>query len=294
MEGFRKALAGALELHMSYPANKTSLNGKQSVPVKFKTPEEFPSLSGKYKPTLDYTGKVARSCMHCHQVRDAERMVFRAGQQPIPDQVLYPWPMPDLIGLSLDPKEKAKVTSVELRSVADKAGFKPADEILLLEGQPILSIADVQWVLHNAKSPARLKAVVRRGKRQPTLTLNLDENWRRKSDISWRTSTWDLRRMATGGLVLKSLANDDPRKANLAESDLALRVDYVGQYGEHAAGKRAGFQKDDIILGVGGQSGRMTESELFRFLLQNKMPGTRVPTTVLRAVQRIELQLPMQ
>src|SRR5580765_9083675 len=124
MEGFRKALSGALDLHKRYPANKASLAGKQSRPTRFKTPEDFPSLAGKYKPTLDYEGKVVQSCMHCHQVRDAERTFFRADRKPIPDEVLYPWPMPTAIGLTVDSEEKAKITEVAPGSPAEKAGFK--------------------------------------------------------------------------------------------------------------------------------------------------------------------------
>src|SRR5436309_13256189 len=70
MEGFRAALAGALELHKKYPANKVSLRGKQGSAPAFKVPEDYPSLKGKYKAALDYEGKVAKSCIHCHQVRE--------------------------------------------------------------------------------------------------------------------------------------------------------------------------------------------------------------------------------
>src|SRR5262245_23073888 len=74
MEGFRKAMEAALELHRNYPANKAALADKRGAKPQFKVPEEYPSLRGKYKPTLDYEGKVVQSCMHCHQVRDAERL----------------------------------------------------------------------------------------------------------------------------------------------------------------------------------------------------------------------------
>src|SRR5687768_17921590 len=63
LEGFRKALAAALELHKAYPKNKATLAGKQPLPVKMKRPEQYPALSGKYKPTIDYQGKVAASCL---------------------------------------------------------------------------------------------------------------------------------------------------------------------------------------------------------------------------------------
>ncbi len=90
IEGFRAALAGALELHRSYPANQAALAGKQPRPPRFKTPDDYPSLRGKYKANLDYEGKVVASCVHCHQVREAECTFFRADRKPIPDEVLYP------------------------------------------------------------------------------------------------------------------------------------------------------------------------------------------------------------
>jgi S1-C subfamily serine protease len=192
--------------------------------------------------------------------------------------------MPTLIGLTLDPKEKAKVMHVVPRSAGARAGFKPGDEILLLGGQPIISIADVQWVLHHVAAPALLNAVVLRGRDTLKRTLELPVDWRLKNDIAWRATTWDLRRMTTGGLVLKA----EPG------TNLALRVDYVGQYNEHAAGKRAGFKKDDVIVRVDNQTSAMTESELFRFLLQNKVKGDKVSVTVLRGGEKVELTLPMQ
>src|ERR1043166_4014771 len=77
IDGFRKALAAALELHKHYPANKASLAGKQPKPARFKTPDEFPLLHGRFQAKLDYEGKLVQSCMHCHQVREAERHFYR-------------------------------------------------------------------------------------------------------------------------------------------------------------------------------------------------------------------------
>jgi hypothetical protein len=294
MEGFRKALTAALDIHKRYPANKATLAGKQPRPTRFKTPEDFPSLTGKYKPTLDYEGKVVQSCMHCHQVRDAERRFFRDDKKPIPDTVLYPYPMPNAAGLSLDPKEKAKVTSVAAGSPAAKAGLKVGDEIMSFDGQPVLSIADVQWVLHNAGEPATLNAQILRGRKRIKLALDLAKDWRRQNDIAWRTTTWDLRRMAAGGMVLQDSTAEERRAAKLPEDALALRVNHVGEYGDHAVAKRAGFKKDDILVSVDGQTSHLVESELFRYLLQRKMPGEKIPVTVLREGERMNMELLMQ
>src|SRR5947209_1242151 len=62
IQGFGQALAAALELHKHYPANQASLAGKQPRTARFKTPDDFPSLHGKYQATLDYEGKVVQSC----------------------------------------------------------------------------------------------------------------------------------------------------------------------------------------------------------------------------------------
>jgi hypothetical protein len=294
IEGFRKAMLAALDLHGNFAGNRASLRAKQGTPPRFPVPEDFPSLKSKYSATLNYDGKVAGTCIHCHQVREAERLVFRSAGQPIPEKTLYPWPMPDVVGFSLDPTEKAKVKSVAPQSAADKCGLRSGDDIVLFEGQPMISLADIQWVLQNAASPATLKLEVDRdGKRVP-LVMKLEKDWRRKSDISWRPTSWDLRRMVTGGLVLKDSTSEERKKLHLADSDLALRVDYVGQYGEHAAGKKAGFQKNDVLVSVDGQAGHLTESDLFGYLAENRMPGSRVPVTVVRAGNKVELELKMQ
>lgn len=295
MEGFREAMAGALELHKNYPANKSALQGKQPKPVKFKSPEQYPGIAGKYTSSLDFSSnKVARSCIHCHQVGEATRKLFRTDSQPIPDEVLHTWPVPDVVGLSFDPKAKAKLAAVATGSAAEKAGFKAGDELVSLEGQPLLSIADVQWVLHQAQVPAALKATVRRDGRPSELTLQLDKSWRHKSDFSWRATTWDLRRMALGGLLLKELDEAGRSQLALPDNALALRVEHVGEYGEHAVAKKAGFKKQDVIVSFDDLTQRMTESDLLRNLLQKRMPGSRVPVTVLRGTEKLTLELTLQ
>ncbi|MBI1924337.1 PDZ domain-containing protein [Candidatus Poribacteria bacterium] len=294
IEGFRKALAAALEVHKAYPANKALFVGKQAKPVEIQAPENYPSLRGKYTSTLDYEGKVVASCIHCHQIRDAERLMLRSDHKPIPENVLYPWPMPDVVGLSLSPSEKATVTSVAPDSAAEKAGFLPGDELVTLEGQMMLSIADVQWVLHNADAPATLKAEVLRNGQTVNLTLALREDWRRSSDITWRVTTWDLRRMGTGGLVLEDVPSGDRHKANLTDTQLALRVTGMGQYSPHDAAKQAGFKQGDIIVDFDGQTRFMTPSQLVGYAVQNRVPGEQVIVTVLREGERVNLELPMQ
>ena len=208
--------------------------------------------------------------------------------------MLFPYPHPKSIGLILDPREKATVLRVEKDSPAEQSGFKMGDAITLLGGQPLLSIADVQWVLHRAGETGSLRADVVRGGKMMPLTLTLAKGWRQLDDITWRATSWDLRRMVTGGLVFEELPAEERQKAKLADTALALRVRHVGQYGAHAAGKQAGFKQGDMLIAVDGQTDRITEGDLLASLAKRTKPGDRLPVTVLRGGEKLELKLPMQ
>jgi S1-C subfamily serine protease len=137
-------------------------------------------------------------------------------------------------------------------------------------------------------------AVVKRGGANKKLDIALPANWRSKSDISRRASGWSMRGMATGGLVLEDLADEERTKRAVATDKMALFVKNVGQYGNHAAAKKAGFQKEDVIVELDGRADRITEGEMIGHLLQKHQPGEKVKAIVLRGEQRVELSLPMQ
>ena len=107
---------------------------------------------------------------------------YRTASGEIPDKLLHPYPNPKILGLILDPKEKATVKSVVPGSSAEKDDFSPGDAILTLEGQPLLSIADVQWVLNNAGETAALKAEVKRNGQVMPRTITLAKGWRQSDD----------------------------------------------------------------------------------------------------------------
>lgn len=295
VEGLAKAMQGALDLHKEYPKNKDSLAGKRGPAPRFKTPESYPSLKPKYQSKITFNNNVVRSCIHCHQISDAERLTYREAGEEIPERVLFPYPHPKSIGLILDPAEKATVLRVEKDSPAAAAGFRKGDAIAKLDGQPLLSIADVQWVLHNASPEGtRLAAEIRSSDRAGTLTLELPAGWRRHDDISWRVSSWPLRRMGTGGLLLEMLPDEERARLDLDDGKMALRVKHVGQYGPHAAAKRAGFQQGDIILSFDGRDDLMRDGDLLAYAVNNTKAGDRVKVAVLRGGKRLELNLPMQ
>ena len=292
--GLRSTLEEALKLHRGYPANKASLAGKQARPTPFKTPIELPRLMGKYGLELNWNGKVVPSCVHCHQIGDAFRLWYRDQKQPIPESWTHPYPAPETLGFSLAPAPIGKVSAVSPNSAASKAGLQLGDEILSIEGQPVMSQADVSWVLHGAPSTGGLKMQVRRTPSTATLHLELTQNWREASDISKRVGTWGMRGMALGGLVLEDLNDADRAALGIDLSSLALRVNYVGEYGTHAAAKKSGFLKNDIVLQLGAEAGRKSEGAMILHLLRQHQAGETVSATVLRGKEKLQLNLPQQ
>ena len=90
-----------------------------------------------------------------------------------------PLSAPQEPGADSRPETKATLLRVEKDSLAEKAGFQKGDAILALAGQPLLSMADVQWVLHHTPGEGDiLKATVQRGDKKVDLTLTLPKDWR--------------------------------------------------------------------------------------------------------------------
>lgn len=295
LKGLAASMQGALQLHANYPSNATSLAAKRGPKPDIASPELFPSLKDQFTSSLNYQGNVVKSCIHCHQIGDARRETYRVAGKPLPESLLFPYPHPKALGLILDPNQRATVKKVEPSSPASQAGFKPGDTIASINGQPLLSIADVQWVLDQTPATGgQLAAAVSRDGQDKELNLVLDDGWRQADDISWRVSSWGLRRMTTGGMLLEPATSEQRQDAGVVEGQMALHAKHVGQYGAHAAAKRAGVRKGDILVAFDGKTDLLREADIFKHGMSERKPGQRVPIIISREGKRIQIQLPMQ
>lgn len=292
IEGFKKAMEGALEVHAGYPANKKDLAGKVGPAAPWRTPEQIPELRGK--PNIKPADGTRGGCVHCHQAHDGEVWSMRGAKQPLTDKQVWPYPMPSLLGLSLDSKERATASAVAPGSAAEKGGFKTGDRIVKLEGQPILSIADIQWVLHNAKDGSSVKAELDRGGQKASATLALAAGWRQKDDFTWRVISWGMRHRLLGLEPLQALSDDEKKQAGVPNGGMALRVknmppDWVKE--KNPGGSK--FKPGDVIVDVDGKKTFSTEGELLGYLVK-KPAGAAADLTVLRdkKTQKIQLTMP--
>lgn len=299
LAGFAAAMRGALALHAKYPAEKAALAAKTGPAPRAKVPEDLRELS-RYSTVADFSNLNERSCIHCHQVGRAEALELRAAATPMSDAVLFPWPMPDALGLGLANDRCGTVTHVAPDSAAARAGFIVGDEIERLAGQPILSVADVQWVLHRATEPASIPATVARGGKTVELSLKLASGWRRSSSPSWRMvdrhlSLADLTRLGLGSVSLRPVSATDRGKLGVEPDHLALEVGRSrgrGRRGE-AGGQPAagGLEAGDILVAFDGLTTAMTEMDVLAHCVQKRKAGDEVPATVIRAGSKVELQL---
>lgn len=294
IEGMARALEGALELHANYPSNRNQLAGKRGRPLEFSSPELFPSLKEKYSDALNYEGDVVKSCIHCHQIGDARREYYWHRSEPIPDELLFPYPHPKSIGLVLDPTQKATVRTVTSNSPAEQAGLQSGDSIQTMNGQPLLSMADVQWVLHHLDNQgANVEMQVKRGQTELQLTLPLESGWRTLDNTRWRVSSWLHSRMALGGMRLETLTDEERKQSNVPPG-MALRVTSLGRYGPHATARKAGFKEGDILTHYDGQSSFHRESDIFAHTAKRRKIGDSVQVRLLRGSRQLSLRLPIQ
>ncbi len=250
----------------------------------------------RYSTTLNFNQRINQQCIHCHQIGEAQREIHWYDRRPVPDEVLYPFPMPDVLGLRFSPKHRAKISKVASGSAAEKDGFRRADEILTFAGQPIISIADVQWVLHRSPENTAVPVTVDRHGEEVNLMLTLNPGWRRGSDISWRTTTGELRFVALGGMVLKDLPTAERQRMGIGEKEMALRVDNIWRRGRNSDSnaQKADIRRGDIIVGYGDCTDRLTESGVIAYVLQEEPQAKVLPIKLLRNGKQVTVELSLE
>jgi hypothetical protein len=270
------AMKRALEVYKGYPKNKASLAGKTGKPYPWKTPETMPSIEVQFR-----SGAFPKNCIHCHHVWKGVKRSMMMEKKAVPENLVYPFPMPDTIGMAMSEADGVTVESVAAGTPAAKAGIAAQDEIQSINGQPIVSTADIQWVLHTSPDSTALKVEVARGAEKKTLTVALSGPWRHY-DFTWRCSTGDMRL----GMQLDPLADDERPKFGLRAGGLKVK----NAWPQGPAG-RAGFKPGDVLLAINGQPVPATEHELLCWIRKKYLPGTKLKITAVMGGKRQDLNM---
>ncbi len=280
-----RAMRRVLALHGNYPSNRKSLAGKKPTEQPWSTPRQVPVIS-RY---LRGARRGGAKCVHCHQIYTGMRQSLLLSGKPLPEQLVWPHPPPTRLGLTIDPVEGNLVTGVAPGSVAQSAGLKTGDLIDQMDGQPIISIADMQWVLHGLASGASVDLSVLRNQTRTTHSISLPTGWRRAS-VGWRMSRLDL----MPGLGLTELPTPDRAALGINPGRFGLRVGWI--FAGHPV-RKSGIRVGDVLVEFDGRS---DIADLGRFieLLGRDYAGVykkkgRVPIVVLRKGKRLPLRIPL-
>lgn len=282
-----KAMWRVLALHAEYPKNAAALAAKRGPAKPYKTALEMPGLTRKEQ----LSGPTARgNCIHCHNIHDAEQKEWRDSGRFTPE-LLWRYPLPDNLGLHIDPKDGCRIQRVTSDSPAAKAGLQSGDSITQVNGQAIISIADIQWVLHHLpNASAEVQIGFTREVRPERTTLNLRPGWK-KTDISWRGSMWSLR--PRPGFWGPELTDEELKALSLPASQKAFRIENLDLTNPQGrAASEAGLRRGDVIIGLEGKPLAFTPRQFNAHVRLNYRVGDRLPLAVLRRGRRENISLP--
>ena len=113
MAGLRRTLERVLEAHRDYPANRETFAAKKGPVPLYRQVSEAPSR--RIRKILAKRGR--EGCVHCHNVYDSyhDRAVEAGTYDP---QTVWKYPLPENIGLQIDPDDGRRIARVEPESPA--------------------------------------------------------------------------------------------------------------------------------------------------------------------------------
>jgi predicted metalloprotease with PDZ domain len=272
---FGKAMERALELHRAYPRNQAQLAAKRGAPVGVTFPEAM-----KHMKQFPFPAEL-KDCIHCHMAGEARLAQLKEdGRLGLSD--VWPFPLPENVGLKLDTDDGLLVKSVVGDSAAAAAGMKPGDQLVAMNGQPLISQGDVQWVLQHLPQEAELQVSFLRNGATESRTLSLTGAWK-KADTAWRASLASVRPNA------EFRVNLFKSKMGIAPGEMALVVNYP-----QGVAAQAGLRSGDIVVEVDGRKDFLTEADLLAYIHFHEPRPKKLRLTIARKEQRLELTLPLE
>ena len=298
LAGLKAAMQGALSSHESYTKYPgrwkrrvaATLAGKQGTPWPWKHAEKTPAArKHKRHKRIKHSERDTKGCVHCHEIQRLMIDSYFMTGKPIPDAMLWMYPHPEWIGITLDRDHRARVTKVAPDSPAARAGLQVGDDITQLGGQRILSPADVTWVLHGLPAEGgRLAATVTRDGKAQGLAIALPKDWRRQyGDFAWR--------YRIAGYAMWLWAG-----ATLADHAEGVRIQQHAPWWfkkDNKAARRV-LKPRDVIVAVDGKATHdgthpWTRSTYLAWLMREVKPGGTVKVRVKRDGKAIDVRFNM-
>jgi hypothetical protein len=231
----------------------------------------------------DVQGGRRNGCFHCHQVKEILNENLRKKGEWTRD-LIWRYPLPENVGVTLDVDRGNVVRSVEAQSPAAAAGVLPGDRLRRAGQTPIHSIADLMFALDRAPRQGKVELAWQRGTAERSATLVLAEGWRR-TDLTWRPSVQHL--VPSVRLYGKDLTAEERQPLGLSPRQLAFKQnDFVP-----TPVQKAGIRGGDIILGIDGKALEMDVVDFIHYVQRHYLVGDRVVIDVIRNRERMHFTM---
>jgi len=267
LPGLRDTMKKVLEVHRKEA-------GKSPKPWTPTTIQDLPSF--KKDP------QAPKGCAHCHHAWTYTRKNDMDLGKWNRDK-LWVFPLADNLGISLDYAQNTLVTSVT--GMAQKAGIQSGDRIKAVNGQRVLTPADISWILQGVDK-GDIKLDLERENATATASMTVSGIEWRKRDLSWRESVNVLSPQT--GFWAPNAKPDERQQLNIPADGIALKVKMVTPA---SAAKAAGILVDDVIIAVDGQTKNMDYNEFTMHVWMDKNPGSVLQLVVLRKGKQIPISV---
>ena len=276
LDGLTTTMRSVLDVHRHWqPGLEKRYAAKKGPIAKHATADQIPSKTISNILAREKQGK--QSCIHCHNVYDGLRD-DAISQRDYDPAKRYKYPLPQSIGWNVDAASGTKITKVIAGSAAAQAGMRSGQRIKTMNGQPVHSIADIQFVLHNLGERANLiiETLSSDIDRTTSKTVSLRPGWK-VGDIGWRASMYGM--PPKPGLWVEAMGNGEKGKLGIAKDKLALKV--RGVFGRDV--RRSGLQQGDVITQFADESDHHSEGDFHAHLRLNYyQPNSKLPVNVIR------------
>jgi hypothetical protein len=271
-----------LELHEQRKAAGRLLvkdNDVHPSPAEKLTPKDIPLLRDNHS-----------GCVHCHQVREY-RLLQAAHDGKFSRDDLFPFPLPENLGVTFDRDHGHRVKRIEPESAAASSGLRPGDTILRVNDVAVHSEGDVRWALHRAREDQPLSIVARRESDSgdaatSTTELRPPANWK-QTDLGWRKS---LRSVPLSlGFLGYALGREEKKTAGLADDSLAIKVASIRGSG---LATNVGLKKGDLIIELASRRRVRTFEQFQSDQLRAYQPNDTVRVVVLRDGKEVAIEGP--
>ena len=291
VESLEKTMHRVLSAHAKYATYKKYLIEKRGKPKPYKTALQMPGLNQERKEKFQLLTE-RKNCIHCHNIHDAENNQLKLTDSWSND-ALWRYPLPDNIGFIIDPKDGLKISKVITGSPAAKTGLKAGQSIAYINDQLILSIADIQWVLHNLPlGPTNIKVRLWSNKRD--YILSMAAGWK-KTNVSWRGSMGSVEPFP--GVWAPKATPQELKKLNLPDSQHALKVKWINRGISGGQGVfKAGLREGDYILALEGKpfDESITPQRFTTHIKLNYKKGQKLSVTIMRKGKSFPFEWPLQ